>query len=112
MKKKTKQAKLSAWATSTTNSNATSSSTTASKWTYPTTATSTWVSSSTTAGWPLDDKASPLKENQEIEVTLQDGTEVTMTLKNYMAFVAYNKMVPSDCKNIEEYNEKMLVLRI
>ena len=63
-------------------------------------------------GFDFEVKPTPLEEDQEINVKLLDGTEVTMTLKDYMQFIAYNKMVPSDCKDIHEFNEKMLVFRI
>lgn len=54
----------------------------------------------------------PLKEDDEIEITLLDDTKVIITLKEYFSFIAYNKMVPSDCKNKKEFNEKMMVFRI
>ena len=100
MKKKTKQTQLHVWTT------ASSGTTSTNGVCYPMS-----VSGSVT-GWDIDTKTPPLKEDQEIEITLQDGTEVTITLKDYMQFVAYNKMVPSDCKDLDEFNEKMLVFRI
>ena len=74
---------------------------------------SSWYSvSSNVTNMEYNLKPTPLEEDQEINVKLLDGTEVTMTLKDYFSFIAYNKMVPSDCKNLDEFNEKMLVFRI
>ena len=101
--KKTKQTTLSTWATTITNSTAVSSG--ADYYYYPT-------AISGGIGFNFDTKPTPLKEDQEIEITLLDGTEVTMTLKDYFSFIAYNLMVPSDCKDLDEFNEKMLVFRI
>ena len=47
-----------------------------------------------------------------VSLLLQDGDEVVMTLKDYVQFSTYYGIVPSDCKDIEEYDEKMLVFRI
>ena len=54
----------------------------------------------------------PITEEQKIEVTLLDGTKVTMSIKDYVQFTAYNKMIPSDCEDLDEFNEKMMVFRI
>jgi len=105
MKKKTKQTSLNAWATSTTNSSAGSSGS------YTYTPKSVTYSSSVWNG-TLNIEKEPLTEDRKINITLLDGTEVTMILKDYFQFVAYNLMVPSDCKNLDEFNEKMLVFRI
>ena len=55
----------------------------------------------------------PLDEDtQKIKIKLQDGTEKVLTIKNYFQFVAYYGMVPSDCADEKEYEEKMGVLII
>lgn len=54
----------------------------------------------------------PMQEDDKIEVTLLDGTKEIMTLKDYFQFIAYHKMIPSDCKDKSEFNEKMMVFRL
>ena len=90
------------WSNSTTSTSSASSGTTY----YPSSI------SGSVSGWNLNTKPDPLKEEQEIEVTLLDETKVIMTLKEYFSFIAYNLMVPSDCKDLDEFNEKMMVFRI
>jgi len=107
--KKTKQTTLSMLATTSannTNSYSTNASSGTSFYSYPPTI------SGSSVGWNLNTKPSPLTEEQEIEITLLDGTKVTMLLIDYFQFLTYNKMVPSDCKDLDEFNEKMLVFRI
>lgn len=71
-----------------------------------------FASSGSTYIWGQAPDPPPIKENQEITVTLLDGTEVSMTFKDYIQFTVYNNMIPSDCKDLAEFNEKMMVFRI
>lgn len=78
---------------------------------------STLVSSSviSTQGWQYSTSGMTWAVNHydidekeyKIRIELQDGTEKIIKFKDYMQFIAYHKMIPSDCKNTQEYEEKM-----
>ena len=70
------------------------------------------ISGSTSAmGW-FESAGTHMDENITIDITLKDGTEKDLSFKEYMMFVAYWRMLPSDCKDAHEYEKRVLAMRL
>jgi len=50
--------------------------------------------------------------NTDFAFKLLDGTEKTLTAKEYFDFIAYNGMTPGDCKDEIEYMEKVMAIKL
>jgi len=68
---------------------------------------------STTSYGPYEPPRANIDLNQtDFTFKLLDGTEKTLSAKEYFDFIAYNEMTPGDCKNEKEYLEKVMAIKL
>ena len=48
----------------------------------------------------------------QIYIELKSGSSAYLTFQEYMEFILYHDMLPSECKDMDELKEKLMVLRL